>query len=112
MSPQSQLPKGRNVEFVNCDSDKAKPIRREFPEIATLGLCNHASGICRTCIARHTESQLSGDGKWRRVQCLDCRAKQSKAQICKLVWKEDFKKLGISVSSTSFCRRKGYGGLN
>ncbi|CAL8576033.1 hypothetical protein XPA_001925 [Xanthoria parietina] len=74
---------------------------REFPEIATLGLCNHASRICRTCIARHTESQLSGDGKWRRVQCLDCRAKQSKAQICKLVWKEDFKKLEAFAKAKS-----------
>ncbi|KAI4238289.1 MAG: hypothetical protein LQ349_001211 [Xanthoria aureola] len=66
--------------------------QREFPETATLGPCEHASRICRTCIARHTESQLSGDGKWRRVQCLECHVKQTKTQICKIVWKEDFKK--------------------
>ncbi|KAL8790192.1 MAG: hypothetical protein Q9213_000723 [Squamulea squamosa] len=65
---------------------------REFPETESLSPCDHESKICRTCIARHTETQLSGDGKWRQVWCLDCHARQSKAQIRKLVWQEDFKK--------------------
>ncbi|KAI4117580.1 MAG: hypothetical protein LQ345_002211 [Seirophora villosa] len=42
---------------------------------------------------RHTENQLSIDGKWHRVACLACRAHVSKAQLRKLVWKEDFKRL-------------------
>ncbi|KAL8760736.1 MAG: hypothetical protein Q9184_003094 [Pyrenodesmia sp. 2 TL-2023] len=42
---------------------------------------------------RHTETQLSGDGKWRHVQCVECEVKLSKAQIGRLVWREDFKRL-------------------
>lgn len=66
--------------------------RHEFPEASTMGPCTHDSVICRTCIARHTETQLSEDGRWRHVQCLQCHARQTKAQICKLIWKNDFQR--------------------
>ncbi|KAL8846033.1 MAG: hypothetical protein Q9221_008846 [Calogaya cf. arnoldii] len=76
-------------ECTICDETQAE---REFPDVTTLYPCDHESRICRTCIARHTETQLSGDGKWRHVQCLECHSKQTKAQIGKLIWKEDFKR--------------------
>ncbi|KAL8675471.1 MAG: hypothetical protein Q9168_000172 [Polycauliona sp. 1 TL-2023] len=79
---------GQGTECTICAESQAQ---REFPETAILSPCDHPSTICRTCIARHTETQLAGDGKWRNVQCLQCHTKQTKAQICKLVWKEDFK---------------------
>lgn len=67
--------------------------RRQFPAPESLpSQCTHESNICRTCIARHTENQLSIDGKWHRVACLACRAHVGKAQLRKLVWKEDFKR--------------------
>ncbi|KAL8852328.1 MAG: hypothetical protein Q9221_002824 [Calogaya cf. arnoldii] len=42
--------------------------------------------------ARHTENQLAVNGKWRRVDCLQCQAKLSKNQVCKLIWREDFER--------------------
>ncbi|KAI4244783.1 MAG: hypothetical protein L6R42_010360 [Xanthoria sp. 1 TBL-2021] len=61
----------QGAECTICAETQAQ---HEFPELATLSPCDHENG------------------KWRRVQCLECHAKQTKAQICKLVWKEDFKK--------------------
>ncbi|KAL8911941.1 MAG: hypothetical protein Q9171_002983 [Xanthocarpia ochracea] len=81
------------AQGTECSICAETQAQREFPEAATLNPCEHESRICRTCVARHTETQLFRDGKWRHVQCLECHAKQTKAQICKLVWKEDFKLL-------------------
>ncbi|KAI4265971.1 MAG: hypothetical protein L6R38_009047 [Xanthoria sp. 2 TBL-2021] len=66
--------------------------RRQFPEDQSLKGCNHESNICRICIARHTETQLAVDGKWRRVNCLQCQTKLSKDQVCKLIWRDDFER--------------------
>ncbi|KAL8995419.1 MAG: hypothetical protein Q9169_004831 [Polycauliona sp. 2 TL-2023] len=88
-----------SLEGIECIICAEPQPQCEFPEAASLSPCNHPSRTCRTCIARHTKIQLSGDGKWHNVQCLECHSKQTKAHICKLVWKEDFKGLEAFAKS-------------
>ncbi|KAG6990997.1 hypothetical protein G7Y79_00059g091820 [Physcia stellaris] len=65
----------------------------QFPTPEQMDGCSHESNVCRSCIARHVETQIPANGKWQGVQCLDCQASLNKRQISNLVWMDEYERL-------------------